>query len=64
MPDLGVEMMPDILRRVSDENVAVRKRAIKILREIYLQIQESMPGAESRRPSCIALQIWMGRFEN
>ena len=44
MPELGVEMMPDILRRVSDGNVAVRKRAIKILRDIYLQ----NPGVNAR----------------
>jgi cohesin loading factor subunit SCC2 len=40
-PELGVEMMPNILRRVTDESVAVRKRAMKILKDIYLQNPEA-----------------------
>jgi cohesin loading factor subunit SCC2 len=40
-PELGVEMMPDILRRVTDESVAVRKRAMKILKNIYIQNPET-----------------------
>jgi cohesin loading factor subunit SCC2 len=43
-PELGAEMMPNILRRVSDESVAVRKRAIKILKDIYLRD----PGVNAR----------------
>lgn len=40
-PDLGVELMPDILRCITDESVAVRKRAMKILEDIYLQNSEA-----------------------
>ncbi|KFY26359.1 hypothetical protein V491_01340 [Pseudogymnoascus sp. VKM F-3775] len=34
-PNLGVELMPDILRCITDESVAVRKRAMRILKGIY-----------------------------
>ncbi|KAL5350948.1 Sister chromatid cohesion protein 2 [Pseudogymnoascus australis] len=40
-PNLGVELMPDVLRCITDESVAVRKRAMKILEDIYLQNPET-----------------------
>ncbi|KFY01493.1 hypothetical protein O988_02715 [Pseudogymnoascus sp. VKM F-3808] len=40
-PSLGVELMPDILRCITDESVAVRNHAMKILENIYLQTSEA-----------------------
>jgi cohesin loading factor subunit SCC2 len=39
-PELELEMMPDILRGVLDQTIAIRKRAIKILKGIYLRSHE------------------------
>ncbi|KAH6668494.1 sister chromatid cohesion C-terminus-domain-containing protein [Halenospora varia] len=50
-PELGTEMMPDILRRVTDESVAVRRRAIKILKDIYVRD----PGVNARNKIAEAL---------
>ena len=39
-PELEVELMPDILRRTTDDSITVRKCAIKILKDIYLRQSE------------------------
>ncbi|KAL5346662.1 Sister chromatid cohesion protein 2 [Pseudogymnoascus australis] len=44
--EFGVEMLPDILRRVTDDSITVRKHAIKILRNIYLQSPEARAGSK------------------
>ncbi|OBT60317.1 hypothetical protein VE03_10220 [Pseudogymnoascus sp. 23342-1-I1] len=38
-PELELEMMPDILCGILDESIFIRKRAIKILKGIYLRSQ-------------------------
>ena len=50
-PELGAEMMPNILRRVTDESLAVRKRAIKIMKDLYLHD----PGVNARNQIAKAL---------
>ncbi|KFZ23285.1 hypothetical protein V502_02245 [Pseudogymnoascus sp. VKM F-4520 (FW-2644)] len=45
-PELGVEMLPDILRRVTDDSVTVRQLAMKILKKIYLQNPEASAGSK------------------
>ncbi|KAH8587839.1 sister chromatid cohesion C-terminus-domain-containing protein, partial [Bisporella sp. PMI_857] len=39
-PQLGVEVMPEIVRRVADDSITIRRRAMKILTEMYLHHPE------------------------
>ncbi|KAI6247378.1 hypothetical protein HI914_03907 [Erysiphe necator] len=36
-PSLEIEMVPEVLKRLSDANVGVRKRAIKLSKDIYIR---------------------------
>jgi cohesin loading factor subunit SCC2 len=45
-PNFGLEMMPDILRCITDESVAVRKRAMEISKVRYLQNPKANASSE------------------
>ncbi|KFX99911.1 hypothetical protein V490_01562 [Pseudogymnoascus sp. VKM F-3557] len=43
---LGVKMLPDVLRCITDESIAIRRRAMNILEDIYLHNPEANAKSE------------------